>query len=212
MWTDAEAKEDRMIIDRVREKGIAISSVWDLVHTRDKYTEVIPDLIATLPEVNELAIREGIIRALTIKEAAPAAAKPLIEEFYRLLGDETSHGSTTRWAIANALTVVARGDSVDAVLKLIALPSSGSARQMLALTLGKLKDRRAVPVLIELLNDEQIVGHAASALGMIKAPEARQALLSMRNHPRTWVRKEIEKAILKIDGKPVTRKAQLKVN
>jgi HEAT repeat protein len=212
MWTEAEAQEDRLLVDRIREKGLSISSVWDLVHTREAYPEAISVLIEMLPKLKEISIREGVIRALTVKEAAPAAARPLIDEFYRLLGNNTPQGSTTRWAIANALTVVARADSVDAILQLIALPASECARQMLALTLGKLKDRRAVPILVELLEDDQVVGHAASALGMLKAPEARAALLERKNHPRTWVRKEVEKAILKIDGKPVTRKAQLKIN
>jgi HEAT repeat protein len=165
-----------------------------------------------LPKVNDLGVKEGIVRALSVKEAAPMAAKPLLEEFRKLLGDEEPAGVSARWAIANALTVVAKSESVEDVLHLITLPSSGSARKMLALTLGKLKDPRAVPILIDLLNDDQVVGHAASALGMMKAAAARPHLLKLANYPMTWVRKEAEKAILKIDGKPVTKKARLKIN
>ena len=213
MWTQAEAREDRLVIERIRENGLLISSVWDLVHAREAYPEAIPVLIDMLPKVRELAIKEGIIRALSVKEAAPAAAKPLIEEFEGLLGDKNARGGTDiLWVIANALTVVATHESAEDILRLITLPASGDARQMLAITLGKLKDRDAVPILIELLKDDKIVGHAASALGMIKAPEARPYLLSVKNHPRTWVRKAAEKAILKIDGKPITKKAKLKIN
>jgi len=212
MLTEAEAAEDQLIVDQVRARGLIISSVWDLVHAREAYPEAIPVLIRMLPKVNELGIKEGIIRALSIKAARPEAAKPLIEEFRKLLDNQASDGSHTRWAIANALTVVATSESTAEILHFITLPSSGNARQMLALTLGRLKDPRAIPVLIELLKDDHVVGHAASALGMMKAAEARPYLLSLTNHPRTWIRKEAEKAVLKLDGKPVTKKARMKIN
>ncbi len=165
-----------------------------------------------LPEVHDFGVKEGIVRALTVKDAIQVAASPLIHEYRQLLGDDKPGQSSLRWAIANALTVVATKDSVDGLIDLLGRPEGGSGRRMLALALGKLKAQQAVPLLIELLEDDEVVGHAVAALGTIKAPEARPYLVKLVTHPRTWVRNEVKKAILKIDGKPVTRRAQMRIN
>jgi hypothetical protein len=54
----------------------------------------------------------------------------------------------------------------DDMIRLAADRSYGHARQMVVLGLGKLKNNdRVVPVLLDLLDDEDVAGHAAMTFG-----------------------------------------------
>lgn len=194
--------DKEMVVTALRRCGLNVSSVWRLVNTSEVYGDAVPVLIEMLGKVEDLGEVEGIARALTVKEARPLAAPPLIAKFRRLIDDRSERAGAVRWAIANALTVVADKELTDDIVELLALPESGSARQMLALALGKLKAEKAVPLLIELLKDEQVVGHAADALGKIKAKEAKIPLEQLISHPRTWVRNEVKKALERIQAGP----------
>jgi HEAT repeat protein len=70
---------------------------------------------------------------------------------------------------------------------------------MLAVALGNMKDPRAVEVLIALLEDEGVAGHAIVALGKLKSLQAIPYIEPFQNHPRTWIRKEAKRAIAKIE-------------
>ncbi|MBN2394562.1 MAG: HEAT repeat domain-containing protein, partial [Anaerolineae bacterium] len=67
--------------------------------------------------------------------------------------------------------------------------------------LGNMKDARAIGVLIELLDDEEVAGHALMALCKLAPPEARSAIERFTDHPRTWIRNEAKRALAKIDKK-----------
>jgi hypothetical protein len=56
-------------------------------------------------------------------------------------------------------------------------------------------------VLVELLEDEQVAGHAVLALRKLAVPETRAAIEPFAEHPRTWVRREARRALEKIDRK-----------
>jgi HEAT repeat protein len=200
--------DKEMVLAALRRSGLDVSSVWTLVNTRENYDEAIPALIEMLAKVEDLGEVEGIARALTIKGARPAAARPLIDKFRHLLADRSQRAETVRWAIANALTVVADKNSIDDIIELLASRESGTARKMLALALGKLKAEKAVPLLIEALKDEQIVGHAAIALGKIKAQEAQLHLEQLTSYPVTWIRKEVKKALERIQAGPSPLRAK----
>jgi HEAT repeat protein len=70
---------------------------------------------------------------------------------------------------------------------------------MLAVALGNMKDPRTVDLLIELLSDDQVVGHALIALGKLKAHKARRHIESLLNHPKPWISKEAQSALTKLD-------------
>jgi HEAT repeat protein len=148
--------------------------------------------------VSNLAVKEALVRTLTVKWAKPAAARPLIEEFLH-----APHAAETglKWAIANALSEVADNSVFDELVELARDKRHGRAREMLAVALAKTKDARAVDILIELLNDEEIAGHAVHALRLLAPPEAREAIAPFTNHPKAWVRDEARRALAKIDSK-----------
>jgi HEAT repeat protein len=119
----------------------------------------------------------------------------LIEQFRRVADPS---GLGPRWVIANALEVVADDSVFDDVAAIVCDRSFGKARQMIVLGLARSKDRRAVPLLVALLDDEDVAAHAATALGKLGAGEARPALERHLESPQPLLRREARKALAKL--------------
>ncbi|MBC7252108.1 MAG: HEAT repeat domain-containing protein [Anaerolineae bacterium] len=161
------------------------------------YRAGISVLLKWLPLVDNLDVKWAIVDALAWKWAKPVAARPLIEEFRKTPMERWGF----KWSIASALCEVADASVFDDIVELVRDKRHGRAREMLAVALAKTKDPRAVDVLIELLDDEEIAGHAVYALRLLAPPEARSALERFVDHPKTWVRNEAKRALAKIDKK-----------
>jgi HEAT repeat protein len=54
-------------------------------------------------------------------------------------------------------------------------------------------------VLIDLLDDDEVVGHAIIALGKLKSKKAYPAIERFATHPKAWIRKEAKKALARIE-------------
>ena len=146
-----------------------------------------------LPLLDDPSEREALIRALSVPWARNSeVARALIGEFAR------ANERPLRWAIGNALEVTVTSAEADLLLPLVRNPSFGTARQMVVRALGRVGGQSALPVLLELLSDEQTVGHAAWALGKLRATEASSELNAMRNHPVGWVRRTVARSLRQI--------------
>ncbi len=75
-----------------------------------------------------------------------------------------------------------------------------AARQMITEALVRTKHPRAAEVLIDVLSDEILTGHAIHALGQLKSRKARDYIEKFRGHPNRWIRKEAKRALKKIDS------------
>jgi HEAT repeat protein len=183
------------VLAELRALGYQVQDIGDLVSSGSRYDSAVPVLIEWLPKVEEPSVKEEIARTLSVpwgKSAVPV----LLEEFRR-----PSLTPGVRWAIGNALFVVA-GDSVrDELVALARDPSFGDARQMVVMALGKMKTNTAavVDVLVGLLGDEQVTGHAVIALGKLKDRRAHDAVAALETHPKAWVRAEVKKALARMD-------------
>jgi HEAT repeat protein len=183
--------------------GVDVDDVWDLVNTRTaQYPSAVPVLLDWLVHVDERVdesvrdrLRDGLIRALTVKSARPAAA-PLMLELFRSVDDPTGFGE--RWVIGNALGVVADHSHLEELLDLAADQTYGKGRQMLVLGLGRFRHDRVTETLISMLNDDDVAGQAAEALGKQSAAAARPALEALLADARPAVRREAKKALAKI--------------
>jgi HEAT repeat protein len=143
-------------------------------------------------------VKESIVRHLSTKYARPVAARPLIDEFENVTGDQSDD---VKWVIGNALDVVADDTVFDDIVRLARTKRHGYARQMIVAALGNMKDTRAVAVLVELLDDEEVAGQALVGLRKLAPIEARQHVERFVDHPTTWVRNEAKKALAKIEKK-----------
>lgn len=196
------ATPPRLIRD-LSASGVSVDDIWDLVNAPGQHPAAIPVLLDWLVNINDRVpvdsrrrVLEAIVRALTVRAARPVAAKPLIAVF-RSLGDPSDWA--VRWAVGNALAVVADDSNFDEVSELVQAREYGAARQMVVHGLSRSKDPRAVDLLVRLLADDDVVAHAAYALGRRRAVRAREALAGLLSHPRSLVRREAKRALTLID-------------
>jgi HEAT repeat protein len=146
--------------------------------------------------VTDPVIKEGVIRALSDPAGQGVAAGPLLQEYYRIVASGSDPDGMLRWAIGNALSVVAEDSVSEEVINLATDRSQGRCRQMVVVALSRLPSQKAVPVLLSLLSDREVVGHALIALRNLKAPEAIPHIESFLADPEVWIRKEAERALV----------------
>lgn len=183
------------LLAELAEVGFSVASLTELRTSGVRYRAAVPVLLRWLPMVSDREVKEDLVRALSVPWARPVAARPLIDEFARVDERVDPSGTGLRWAIGNALSIVADDSVFDELVHLVEDRSFGKARQMVVVGLGRSKRPEAVPVLIGLLDDEDVSGHAVKALAKLGVEEARPALERMVNDPRSWVRNEAKKAL-----------------
>jgi hypothetical protein len=181
------------VVVELRTTGFPIEHVEDLYQKRFKYPEAVPVLLKWLPRVDDPSLKDQIVRALSVPWARSVAAKPLVQEFRR-----SPDTWVLRWSIGNALSVVADDSVFDDIVELICNKAYGRAREMLAPALSRMKNPKAVEVLIDCLNDPEVAGHAVGALGKLRAKEAEPHLHRFLTHPKAWIRKEARTALNRI--------------
>jgi len=171
------------------------------VNLRQAYPQAISVLLKHLKQPYHPRIKEGIIRALTVKEAIGVGAPPLIEAFKNVTAPDPFVKQHLKWVIGNALSVVADRSVFESIVELVQDKRHGQARAMLPLALSNMKDERAIGVLIQLLADGEIAGHAITVLGNLKAKQAKPLIEKFLTSPEPWVRQEAKKALKKIEGR-----------
>jgi HEAT repeat protein len=194
------AQAERPLVEALNDAAVPVKSVWDLVNAAKPYPQAIPVLLAHLEYPYPFRIREGIARALTIKHAGEAAYTKLVSEFKKVSDstDVAQHGF--KWALGNAISIVAGKNHFNHVVELIRDKRHGTTRDMMVLRLPSLDRDRAVDVLIESLGDDEISGHAVMALGKLRPQKARAHIERvLEHHPQTWVRKEAKKTLGKLN-------------
>src|SRR5215218_1475862 len=155
-WREMEAELEAAGIETT-DLGI-FSSV---VPTTFDYEAAAPILVRWLQLVRDPVEKEVIARSLTgVKTASSEAARAIVAEFRRADMD----AETQKWAYGNALATLADAEVADDLLELLADRRHGSARQMLCDALKRTKDPRAPDALTELIDDDEVAGHAILAL------------------------------------------------
>ncbi|MBE9586002.1 HEAT repeat domain-containing protein [Mucilaginibacter sp. JRF] len=177
------------------EVGIAIDSIFDLANTYRPYPEAIAKLLDFLIRgVEDLRIKEGIVRALAVKEAVGIAGPVLLDEYHKTPKEEMLY----RWAIGNTISKVITTADVKKVISIVKDRSNCMSRQMFVIALGKFKSEEVENVLISLLDEDEVAPHALAALGKMKSNKAKKRILLLTDHPRSLIRKEALKALKKI--------------
>lgn len=119
---EQQAKEERSIAEQallladLRKVGRHVRWIWDLVNTTESYPEAVPVLIDHLRRPYRDGIREGIARALAVREARGLAGRVVVDTLH-----ESGLGRPLRWALANTLTVVADRTNIEGVKSVLAV-------------------------------------------------------------------------------------------
>jgi HEAT repeat protein len=183
----------------VPELGIAPSAF--------EYGRAVPILLRWLPKIDDKRVRESIVRSVTGEREARAngGAQAMIDEFRRSADDSDG----LAWVAGNALSTLAGPSDADAIIDLLRDRRFGSGRQELCFALRRTKDPRTPQVLVELLDDDEVNGHAISALRGWRRPEAAAALagarqmleaIAARPDATVLARRQARQALAKIDA------------
>lgn len=105
----------------------------------------------------------------------------------------------TRNFIGDTLYQIRSKKYVGDYLKIIANSEYSHSRQMVVLLVGKLKVENAIPILIKLLDDEDVRGHAIAALGEYKKVELRKHFERFQDNKNSFIRREALKALKKLE-------------
>jgi HEAT repeat protein len=179
------------VVAELRRAGYDVESLDALRRSGQKYESAIPVLLNWLPRLSSLDAKESIVRTLSVPWAKPSAGAVLLCEF----DNAPKEAESFRWAIGNALEVVAVPPLQDKLIEIVTNKANGKAREMFVLALAKIREPRSVEILIKLLDDKQVAGHAVMALRKLRVPEALDYLEPFTRHPQNWIRNEARKAI-----------------
>jgi len=132
----------------LRKVGIIVETVWDFRNSNSTYPAAIPILTNHLSGPYDDGTKEGIARALTVKEARGISADVLFDE-YVSRKDE----STYKWSLANALSLVADKSLEAKLIEIVFDPEHACGRASLMEALAKIRSPRAKEAFQKLVRD-----------------------------------------------------------
>lgn len=189
------SKEYESLIPELEKVGVNISSIWDLVNTKERYPKAIDILIKYLISVRHPRNIEGFVRALTVKEARGKANKILIAMYETIKKEDQG----LRWALGNAIATTMTNDDIPWLFTAVQDTSSGMARGQLIRAIATVKTEEAERILIELLEDNNIIIPTIQSLAKIKSKKAKDKLEILTQSTNRDVKKEALKALRKIE-------------
>lgn len=191
------AAAEPVVMD-LRDAGFEVDRIGNLAWKYQDYAAAVPVLLRWLPRMQNRNTKMSIVAALGDPCAKPAAAPALMEAF-ESQQENDRYDFHLKWTMGQALSVVADDSFSDDIIRIVRDKGHGQARGGLVPALGNMKDPRAVDVLIELLDDQEVATDALGPLGKLKAAKARPKIERFLNDPDPWVRREAKRALAKID-------------
>ncbi|HXA40258.1 MAG TPA: HEAT repeat domain-containing protein [Phenylobacterium sp.] len=186
-------KEDFLVVEELSKIGLNIGSVYDLAKI-SLSKEAVPILLSMMRSTTHPAIKQGIIRALGDRDNSRDIGPELLSYFKDIDENEWAR-EDTKWVLGNSIEIIAGPELLDDMIEIALDDSHGKSREMIVLGLGKIRDERAFLALKNLVNDPQVEGHAVSALGKLGDRRAIPLLESKTSSGKSWVRREAKSAL-----------------
>lgn len=114
-------------------------SVWDLVNTAEPYPHLLSTLAKHLPRPYHKRTKEGIARALAVREAKGTEIPRVLMDELKKETDPNEGPNSYRWALINTLVFIGDSSLADDVQKLLADSRYESVRTDLQRLAKKLK-------------------------------------------------------------------------
>jgi hypothetical protein len=149
------------LVEELRAAGLQVQSAWDLVNTPGSYLEALPILLAHLPRPYPAPVREGIARALAVREASCGWA--VLTRLYR---DEIE--VRAKDGLAVAIAAAANDELIGDVIALARDKPQGPSRVLLLGALERSTDPRARAALMELGTDPDLTKEIQVILRRLK--------------------------------------------
>ncbi len=149
---DAElARAEAPVVAELRAAGYAVESVWDFVEIRTPYPEAIPILLEHLQRPYPGRIREGIARALAVREA-----KHAFHLLVRLWREEPDEPMTAKQGLACAASVTGFPEHLDEMIAMVRDRSLGMTRGFFFEPLEKANTRQAWAAIMAQGDDPEV--------------------------------------------------------
>ncbi len=140
--------EAKPLTDELAGVGI-YADLWDLVNTSASYPAAIPVLVKHLRRRYHRRNKEGIVRALAVKEAKGIANKAVMAEYGRAPKEDHHF----RWAFGNTMSVIVTNDDLNDLMEIVLDPSNGDSRWPFVEALAKIRSPAVIETLRKLLDD-----------------------------------------------------------
>lgn len=193
-------EEDKLVSDAVAAIGVENEGAYNLME-KELPSTAVPVLLGLMRRVTHPAIKQGVIRALGTPSAKGVAERDLIRYFEEIPETEWAW-EDTKWVIANTLEILASDEIGEDLIRLATESCHGRARQMIVLSLGRLRSIQVLDTLIKLLGDEDVAGQAVVALGRLGDGRALPALQPKLRDRRAWIRRAAKTSINKLSRPP----------
>jgi hypothetical protein len=153
-WRRAEAP----LTEELRAAGFGVDSAWGLVNTSTPYPEALPILLKHLERPYPDRVREGIARALAVRDARFGWAT--LTGLYRQEGA----GTDTKDGLAVAIGEVADDEVLDELIALARDSAHGTSRVLMLDALARSDAPQARAALEELAHDPKLTIEARRLL------------------------------------------------
>jgi len=194
LFSEELSMETKDLIDELKSVGLTIFSIWDLVNTKEPYPEAIDILIKHVSKQYHDKNREGIFRALAVKEARGKANTPLLVEYNKIPIEKNN----LRWVIGNTIYVIITPKDIQNILQIVEDKANGLSRSRFVSALGKMQSEKAEYALIKLLDDNEMILNALQALVRMKSKKSKEKILLLLDNPDILVKKEAQRALKKL--------------
>jgi hypothetical protein len=198
-----ERKETEQLIREINDAGIRINHIGDFIALENgTYENAIPILMKHLRKEYSRENVNSIVRALIGADPNPKVAHELLEMFkIRKYSDEEIN-----YLICSAVASTCTINNLEEIKEVLADYSYGFGRSDLIKALAKLEHLRgnppkAIPMIVDLLDDKTISYVAIDTLGRLNAYEARDKISSFLNDERQHIREIARKVLKKFDKK-----------
>lgn len=183
----------------LEDNGIGIEKIEDLLRDRSLCKKAIPQLLEYFQLSDYIPVKSKILSILMNCGRNKQITKVLIEQFRNYANKGTYLG----WDIAQTLSNTCTKDDIDIIIELIKNKNYGTDRQMLLLALAKMgySEEKIFNALSEMLKDDDLLGQAVEALGILKNKKAVPLIEPFLNHEKEWIRNEAKKALKNITKK-----------
>ena len=193
-YLEYRARKEAPVIKDLRAHGIDVERLHNLRPTHPQFKSAVPILAEWVAKLEDPSEKEGMVRMLSVRAARGLVGNVLFAEF-----NKADSEKTVKWAIGNALAVVSTENDLPRLLAIAKAKQNGTSRQMVVLGLKRYNVPEVRKLLVDLLNDDDVVAHAISALGNLRAAEATPALTGLLTHRRSLVRRSAKAALEKIE-------------
>jgi|26BtaG_2_1085354.scaffolds.fasta_scaffold30983_1 HEAT repeat protein len=192
--------ENEFITMELRNAGFKVSDLFDLINFKQTdfgYVNLLLNLLDS-EKVTDPIMKDGIIRAVTVRKAKGIAEVKLLE-YYQSLKTEKEK-ELIGWSVGNWFEYLYSDSYFDQIKEISADKNNGMSRQMFVLALGKTKKHKSESekLLLELTFDNQVALHAIIALGKLKSTKSIERLNELTTDKNKTIKKQAIKALKKI--------------